>query len=448
MRNQVGNCSRSVATATYERGRHIVRLRIGMRTFMEICKPICRTGFAFARQPVGSLILRNDAAEARRSPFDRDAADATRSPDGLAHAALAQMLARQILAWSRAQVEGLYPGCFAIVMATGIISNALFAEGHRHVSDAFLVANIITYPLLAVLTLVRLARFPHALWSDLTNRELVFSFFTIVAASCVFGEGIFLRGGAATAVCLWLFALAAWVALICAGFAVMTFSKAKVYTAIIQDGWLLAIVGTEALSVLGTTIAPATAGFAPTIFVLAHALWGIGLELYAIYIALLVYRLFFFDLRSNDISPALWVVMGAAAISTDAGSAILLIDSGVPFLHAMRPFVIGVTLLTWAWATFWIPLLLMLDFWKHAVCRDPLTYTPLLWSAVFPLGMYSMATVRLSRASDLAALRTIGDVVVWIAIAAWIAALGALVVACWRDFRESARSDHAGVPLG
>ena len=69
-----------------------------------------------------------------------------------------------------------------------------------------------------------------------------------------------------------------------------------------------------------------------------------------------------------------WVVMGAAAISTDAGSAILLADSGVPFLHSMRPFVIGVTLIiTGAWATLWIPFLLILDFWKYAICREPVS---------------------------------------------------------------------------
>jgi tellurite resistance protein TehA-like permease len=141
---------------------------------------------------------------------------------------------------------------------------------------------------------------------------------------------------------LWLFALAAWIALIYLSFSVMTFGKAKLHTAIIQDGWLLAIVGTESLSLLGTTIAPATGTFASAMYTLSHMLWGIGLALYAIYIVLLIYRLFFFDVGANDITPALWVVMGAAAISTDAGSAILLAHSGVPFLHSMRPFVIGV----------------------------------------------------------------------------------------------------------
>jgi hypothetical protein len=43
---------------------------------------------------------------------------------------------RDFRTWSDSQIETLYPGCFALVMATGIISNALFFEGHREWSDA------------------------------------------------------------------------------------------------------------------------------------------------------------------------------------------------------------------------------------------------------------------------------------------------------------------------
>ena len=376
------------------------------------------------------------------NPPRRRLADAARSSTGLAHSAFVPMLARQLLAWTSVQVKGLYPGCFAIVMATGIISNALFAQGLRELSDAFLIANVIAYPLLAALTIARAARFTRAFWSDISNRGLVFSFFTIVAASSVLGEGIMLRGVSSIASYLWLFALAIWVPLIYLSFSVMTFSKAKHGTTIMQDGWLLAIVGAQSLSVLGTTIAPATGSFDSAIYMLTHMLWGIGLALYAIYVVLLIYRLFFFEIKPGDITPGLWVVMGAAAISTDAGCAILAADGDVSFLHSMRPFVIGVTLVTWAWASLWIPFLLVLFFWKYAICREPVTYTPLVWSAVFPVGMYSMATLRLSLASDFVALRGVAHFVVWIAIAAWVAALAALIAACWRDFHEFTRSGH------
>ena len=183
----------------------------------------------------------------------------------------------------------------------------------------------------------------------------------------------------------------------------------------------------------GAAVAHAFGGLSPTIFVFSHWLWGIGLGLYAIFITLLGYHLFFFDVEPDDLTPLLWIVMGAAAISTNAGSVLILADSGMPFLDSMRPFIDGVTLLMWAWGTWWIPLLLLLGLWKHGIRRVPLTYTPMLWSLVFPLGMYAVATANLSLAADLPLLRSVSLVMVWVALAVWaVTALG-LARASWQN---------------
>jgi tellurite resistance protein TehA-like permease len=91
-------------------------------------------------------------------------------------------LMRNLRVWSDGQIATLYPGCFALVMATGIISNALFFEGHREWSDVLFAVNLIAYPWLALITILRFFRFRQAMRSDLFDPRLVFSFFTIVAA--------------------------------------------------------------------------------------------------------------------------------------------------------------------------------------------------------------------------------------------------------------------------
>jgi tellurite resistance protein TehA-like permease len=65
-----------------------------------------------------------------------------------------------------------------------------------------------------------------------------------------------------------------------------------------------------------------------------------------------------------------------------------------------------------------------------------MTYTPTLWSLVFPLGMYALASLRLSLAADFPPLRAISQAMVWIALAAWGATAGGLILASWRSLRD------------
>jgi len=335
--------------------------------------------------------------------------------------AIASEAGRSIFAWLDREIAHLYPGCFAMVMATGIVSNAMHFTGHPAVSAGLFAVNLVALPWLCVATLVRLVRFRTALWRDLTDPRLVFSFFTIVAAFDVFGIGLQLRGFERAALVLWLCALLLWTALVYFSFGVLTFLNTAQGANVVHGGWLIAIVGTESLVILGARVALPLGGLAPAVFVLIHMLWGVGLGLYGIFIALFAYRIFFFDVGPDDITPLLWVVMGAAAISTNAGSTLILTDNGLPFLASMRPFIDGVTLIMWAWGTWWIPLLLLFGIWKHGACRIPLSYAPMLWSFVFPLGMYALASLRLSLASDFAPLRTVSLAMVWVALAAWSA---------------------------
>jgi tellurite resistance protein TehA-like permease len=329
-------------------------------------------------------------------------------------------------------VAGLYPGSFALVMATGIISNAMLLVGRRAVSDALFALALMALPSLFALTFARLVLHGRALWSDLINPRLVFSFFTMVAALDVVGAGFGLRGLPAVTAVLWILALSGWLVLIYFSFGVLTFLNTAEGANVVHGGWLIAIVGTESLVIPGTIVAPMAGGLAQTVFVLIHMLWGVGIGLYGIFITLFAYRIFFFRVGPDDITPLLWVVMGAAAISTNAGSTLLLTDSGMPFLRSMRPFIDGASLIMWAWATWWIPLLILFGIWKHGVLRVPIAYTPMLWSLVFPLGMYALASLRLSLASDFRPLRMLAQGMVWVAFAAWAATAAGLLMSCRR----------------
>lgn len=340
-----------------------------------------------------------------------------------------------LMTWLDRGVAGLYPGYFALVMATGIISNALFFMGWIALSSGLFVINVLAYPALLVMTLARALAHRDALWRDLTDPKLVFSFFTIVAASDVFGVQCDLRGMATAAVALWLFALLVWFVLLYFSFSVLTFLNTVHNANVVHGGWLIAIVGTQSLVLLGARVAGHASDLTGWIFILIHMLWGIGIALYGMFVTLFSYRIFFFEVEPKDVTPLHWVVMGAAAISANAGTTLILSESHLPFLQAMQPFVDGVTLIIWAWGTWWIPLLIVFGIWAHGVRRLPLVYTPALWSMVFPLGMYSLSTFRLSLATQFPPLQNLGLALVWVAFVVWLATFTAMLASIWQTRR-------------
>jgi len=49
-------------------------------------------------------------------------------------------------------------------------------------------------------------------------------------------------------------------------------------------------------------------------------------------------------------------------------------------IRDLLPFVRGLTLMFWATATWWIPMLVILGVWRHVYRRFPLVHDPLNWA--------------------------------------------------------------------
>jgi tellurite resistance protein TehA-like permease len=107
------------------------------------------------------------------------------------------------------------------------------------------------------------------------------------------------------------------------------------------------------------------------------------------------------------------------AISTLAGAFLLRQADALPLLSELRPFLAGATLLFWATATWWVPLLLALGAWRHVRQRFPLRYDVGYWAAVFPLGMYTTCTQNLIAELRLDYLAWLPAFTVWVALGAW-----------------------------
>jgi tellurite resistance protein TehA-like permease len=323
----------------------------------------------------------------------------------------------------------LHPAYFAMVMATGIVSIAGHLLGHVQIGRLLFGLNIALYAALWVLTGLRLVRYRAQLLADFQHHGRCVGFFTTVAATCVLGsQFLVIAGHRPIALGLWIFGIVLWAGLTYSIFTILTIKATKPALAEgINGGWLVAVVAAQSVAVLGAQLGPGFSQYhAPALF-FSLAMWLGGGMLYIWIISLIFYRYTFFPLSPSDLAPPYWINMGAVAISTLAGTMLIAAAPQSTVLTSLLPFLRGFSLLFWATATWWIPMLLTLGIWRHGVRRFPLRYDPLYWGAVFPLGMYTACTFRLAQVIDAPFLLAIPRVFIFVAMAAWVLTMLGLV---------------------
>ncbi|HEY9206077.1 MAG TPA: tellurite resistance/C4-dicarboxylate transporter family protein [Candidatus Methanoperedens sp.] len=321
------------------------------------------------------------------------------------------------------QVSDLYPGYFAFIMATGIVSIASYLQGMSSLARALFFINILGYAVLWSLTLLRLFwHFPKFI-SDLTSHVRGPGFFTLVAGTCILGnQFVLIAQDFTTAISLFFAGAVLWLILIYAFFTAVITGKSKPDLGTgIHGGWFISVVATQSVAVLGALVASRFIGWQEYFLFLSLVLFLVGSMLYLIIITLVFYRLMFFNLAPKEFIPLYWVDMGAAAITTLAGGRLILASGEWAFLQEVLPFLKGFTLLFWATATWWIPLLLILSVWRYLYKRFPLGYDAQYWSLVFPLGMYTTSTFVFAEATGLVIFYLISRYFIYAALLAWLA---------------------------
>ncbi|MCU0268567.1 MAG: tellurite resistance/C4-dicarboxylate transporter family protein [Acidimicrobiales bacterium] len=346
-----------------------------------------------------------------------------------------------MIANERSPIATLFPGYFALTMATGIVAIGASLQTFDVLANTLFMVALAAFVVLAVLSAARLIRYPKALISDLTQHRSGFSFLTLVAALNVLGSG------AAVIHQWWTFAWVAWVAGVAFWLALVyppligvIIGEAKPeFAEGINGTWFLLTVSTESVAVLGALLLGHRNEPSQLLELTVLAAFTLGLVLYLIVMTLLFLRWTFYPVGPDDLQPPSWIAAGALAITVLAGANLLAVRQAYPRVDGLAPFLEGMVILAWATATFWFPVMIAMGIWRHFVKRVPLRYHPAYWSLVFPIGMYGVATYRMIAVTGLDDLDVLPQLALTAALIAWTAALVGLVVTLLRGASSARR---------
>jgi tellurite resistance protein TehA-like permease len=327
----------------------------------------------------------------------------------------------------RTAVEGLTPGYFALVMASGIISVGMHLEGFEALSQVLLAVCAAAFVVLLGLNLWRLLGYRHAMVSDFMDPTRAFGFFTFVAGTNVLGVRLGVDGHLTATAVLLALSGTAWLVLgyVVPWTAVLSRDERPV-VATANGTWFIWVVASQSVAAAAATLEPVASTGRRELALLAVVSWSVGVFLYAAAAVFVSLRLMLYDLRPEDLNPPYWVAMGAIAITVLAGARIVEM-ADAPMVHVTRDLIAGLAVVFWAFATWLIPVLVATGWWRHVARRVPLEYEATLWSIIFPLGMYAVAGIYLGAADSLPLVHRIGAVELWVAFAAWLLVLIAML---------------------
>jgi C4-dicarboxylate transporter/malic acid transport protein len=346
-------------------------------------------------------------------------------------------------------VRQFIPNWFAATMGTGILAIALAqfpAEipGLRAVAQGLWLFNIALFGLFSLLYAARWIFFFDGA-RRIFGHSIVSMFFgcipmglaTIINGFLIFG--IPMWGDSAVRIAETLWWLDAGLAVVC-GVAIpfMMFTRQSHSIDQMTAVWLLPVVAAEVAAVSGGLLAPhlSDAREQLGILVSSYALWALSVPIAMSVLVILVLRMAIHKLPHPAMAASSWLALGP--IGTGA-LGLLVLGGAAPTIFAANglrgvgevAYGLGLIggLMMWGYGLWWMAAAVLITL---RYLRQGLPFNLGWWGYTFPLGVYALATLRLSTLLPLPAFTVFGgSLVVGLAIL-WVIVGARTVRGAWR----------------
>jgi C4-dicarboxylate transporter/malic acid transport protein len=188
--------------------------------------------------------------------------------------------------------------------------------------------------------------------------------------------------------------------------------------------WLLPIVAAEVAAASGALLIPHLSAWeAFTVLIICYALWAFSVPLAMSMLVILLLRLVLHKLPDTDMAASGWLALGPIGMGA---LGLLLLGGDAPAVFAASELsgvgevafslgMIGGTIL-WGYGAWWL-LLAILKTARYL--REGMRFNLGWWGFIFPLGIYSLATLALGRATHVPFFPVVGSILVICLGALW-----------------------------
>lgn len=203
--------------------------------------------------------------------------------------------------------------------------------------------------------------------------------------------------------------------------------------------WLLPIVASEVAAASGALLVPLLdPAEAYGVHIISYALWAFSVPIAMSILVILLLRLILYKLPTRDMAASSWLALGPIGTGS---LGLLLLGANAPAVFAAKGLpvlgevgfgvgIIGGTIL-WGYGAWWL-MLAVLKTLRYM--GEGMPFNIGWWAFTFPLGVYSLATLALARATHLGFFFAAGGVLIVCLAGFWLLVMSRTLHGAWRGY--------------